>query len=119
MCMQVYHVNHVGDRVGHRNIYSFQEQLVKADGERLKAIVHDFQKRLTNQVEGYNSKLMFKKDELEEAQLKLQRFRRDSHVTELITKQEKLTKKVKKLLRCNISEPLSKLTLITGSKSHN
>ncbi|XP_067932734.1 tripartite motif-containing protein 59-like [Watersipora subatra] len=62
-----------------------EEQIkrISEESENLKERIHDYQKRLTNQVGIFSCELVAKKQQLEESRTKVHRHLKDSHVTEL------------------------------------
>lgn len=71
-----------------------QIQAIREESEKFKGRVYDYQTRLTNQVEVYNSELMAKKEQLEETRTKLYRFMRDSHVIDQVKQKQEMTEEL-------------------------
>ena len=75
-------------------MFAFQIEFIKEESERLKNKIYDYQRELTNQIEAHNSKLMAKKEQLEQPQAKVRRLMRDSHVAEQLKQKTALTKQL-------------------------
>ena len=77
--------------------------MIREESEKLKKQIYEYERRLTNQVEVYNSELMSKKEQLEESFIKVQRWLRDSHVTEQIQQRQEMSEELKKYLDVELS----------------
>ena len=72
--------------------------MIREESEKLKKQIYEYGRRLTNQVKVYNSELMSKKEQLEESRIKVQRWLRDSHVTEQIQQRQQMSEELKRYL---------------------
>ena len=72
--------------------------MIREESEKLKKRIYEYERRLTNQVEVCNSELMSKKEQLEESRNKVQRWLRDSHVTEQIQQRQQMSEELKRYL---------------------
>ena len=77
--------------------------MIREKSEKLKKHIYEYEKRLTNQVEVYNSELMSKKEQLEESHIKVQRWLRDSHVTEQIQQRQEMSEELQRYLDGELS----------------
>jgi len=73
-------------------------------------IIQNHNKRLSNQVEGFNSKLTTKENELKKTQAELTRLLKDGHVTEKIRQKKRITEELDrhdadKLDDCELAHP--------------
>ena len=72
--------------------------MIREESEKLKKQIYEYERRLTNQVEVYNSELMSKKEQLQESRIKVQRWLRDSHVIEQIQQRQQMSEELKRYL---------------------
>ena len=87
--------------------------MIREESEKLKKQIYEYERRLTNQVEVYNSELMSKKEQLEESRIKVQRWLRDSHVTEQIQQRQQMSEELKRYLDIELScELISKPAIV-------
>lgn len=86
---------------------------IREDSERLKELVCDYQRKLTNQVETYNSVYMDVKEKLGCTRTKAHRLVRDGHMSEIIKQRQEITKELTEYLDVKIDhELMGKLALI-------
>ena len=88
--------------------------MIREESEKLKKQIYEYERRLTNQVEVYNSELMSKKEQLEESRIKVQRWLRDSHVTEQIQQRQEMSEELKRYLDVELSCELTSRPIIVN-----
>ncbi|XP_067943302.1 uncharacterized protein [Watersipora subatra] len=68
-----------------------QIEMIIEESEKLKEKIYEYQRELTDQVESYNTELMAKKERLEESCSEVQKWLRESHVTEMVEQKHQKT----------------------------
>ncbi|XP_067941719.1 uncharacterized protein [Watersipora subatra] len=85
-----------------------QIEVIREESEKLKDQIYEYQKELTDQVESYNTELMAKKERLEKSCTEVQKWLRESHVTEKVEQKQQMTDKLVNNTDVKIDCPLTR-----------